>query len=435
MANNQRCYKTKNRILPLYFKFCINLLCACELLSVCLPSMANKVQMDSDKINSHKEHQSISIASKLCSSIDILQDNTRKSKEVCNKAIESTVKIRGLSDISQDKPQGSGVIVKKILENSNKLQTEKYKYYVLTNRNVLVDIKKDLFIITSDRKSHPVKISDGNFQNSKRFDLSVVYFISTKDYQVLPLPQEKFLNSNLDGRESKIDIFVVGYPACKEINCQEAKFTQGKYGPRRTLVGNNSLEQGYSIPYNNETERGMSGSPILNENGLLIGIHGKGKYGGKSSQPGTPDTYLLDSKTSLSPETEEMMKYFSWGIPIELANDLIPSDIPTKLVNQEPPQDTSTLNFPEGKNVLDIVWKILLATSCLIVVFYTYQHIKKKLKKDTGNTFPLPIFLSTESSENLRNQKILRLIKEKNEQLKDVYTDLQNLISHLEKNK
>ncbi|MEG4114000.1 MULTISPECIES: hypothetical protein [unclassified Microcoleus] len=39
-----------------------------------------------------------------------------------------------------------------------------------------------------------------------------------------------------------------------------------------------SLAQGYSLGYTNEVKIGMSGSPIFNAKGFLVGINGRGKY-------------------------------------------------------------------------------------------------------------------------------------------------------------
>ncbi|OCQ97929.1 hypothetical protein BCD67_02005 [Oscillatoriales cyanobacterium USR001] len=43
-----------------------------------------------------------------------------------------------------------------------------------------------------------------------------------------------------------------------------------------TLVGVQPPQDGYALIYNNITQPGMSGGPVLNEEGQVIGIHGQG---------------------------------------------------------------------------------------------------------------------------------------------------------------
>jgi Trypsin-like peptidase domain len=325
------------------------------------------------------KNSSISIDS-LCLKIEDRQDKVKGAKQICETSVKYVVKIRGSSDSLVSSSQGSGVIIKKIPDRS---QPQLYKYYVLTNKHVLKDMQTELSIVTSDRDSHPVRIDKNNPVVSEQFDLGVVYFISKKEYQAAKI--DKQFTSSLEGKESQTDIFVVGYPSCKETNCQDPKFTQGKYGPRKNLLNTNRLVKGYSIPYNNDTEGGMSGSPIITRSGTVIGIHGKGKYGGKSSRSDTPDAYVLENKAHLSPDVEELMKYFSWGIPIDLANDIIPSDSnetpkqessSTSPTTSQPPPPLSSDIFSSIKNPKIGVTLLVIVGSLLLFYFSKFINIR-----------------------------------------------------------
>jgi hypothetical protein len=179
-------------------------------ISICLKTFASNPQEIADVKG---QTESIS-SSKLCSQINSYQDSPKESQKVCEKAVESVVKIQGLSDISGYKPQGSGFIIKKTSEG-----TGQYKYSVLSNAHVLKDIKKGLSISTFDKAIHSVKSKENDTIISDKFDLSIVFFVSSQNYPVLSTDKNNSLNSELDGKESKVDLFVVGYPFCKEINC------------------------------------------------------------------------------------------------------------------------------------------------------------------------------------------------------------------------
>ncbi|MEZ2229784.1 MAG: hypothetical protein ACBR12_15185 [Microcoleus sp.] len=74
-----------------------------------------------------------------------------------------------------------------------------------------------------------------------------------------------------------------------------------------------SLTQGYSLGYTNEVKIGMSGSPIFNAKGLLVGINGRGKYRDPNF-----GVYAFEDGSEPTPELLEKMVKSSWGIPISI---------------------------------------------------------------------------------------------------------------------
>ncbi len=75
---------------------------------------------------------------------------------------------------------------------------------------------------------------------------------------------------------------------------------------------NRPLEEGYQIGYTNNIETGMSGGPILNQQGYLVGINGRLKY-----PSGGIDTFkFTDGKFPRWSEFQQM-EMLSWGIPIK----------------------------------------------------------------------------------------------------------------------
>jgi hypothetical protein len=84
-----------------------------------------------------------------------------------------------------------------------------------------------------------------------------------------------------------------------------------------SIVPVKSLPQGYRLGYTNDTKIGMSGSPIFNDAGLLVAIHGRGKY----RDPGF-GVYIFEDGSEPPPEQLEQMVKSSWGIPIEVYSEL-----------------------------------------------------------------------------------------------------------------
>jgi Trypsin-like peptidase domain len=329
------------------------------------------------------------------------QNRVKGAKQICEASIKYIVKIRGSSYTRIGEFQGSGFIIKKIPDRS---QPQQYKYYVLTNKHVIKDMQKELSILTSDRDSHSVNIDKKNPIQSNQFDIGIVYFVSKKEYQVAKI-DENFI-THLGEEESETDIFVVGYPKCEETNCQEPKFTQGKYGLRKDLLDKNRLVQGYSIPYNNDTEEGMSGSPIITTSGTVIGIHGQGKYD-------TSHGYVLENKAPLPPNSVKMMKYFSWGIPVDLAKDIIPSN--SDEAPKQPgsgklsPSPGQPLPTSAKIDVLDVTKNIIIFILALVIFFLVFP-LKSKFKNNKRKNSNSPV-TNPELSESAENHIIAELRK------------------------
>jgi S1-C subfamily serine protease len=145
---------------------------------------------------------------------------------------------------------GSGVII------SKKDKT----YYVLTAKHV-VATQDEYEIIAPDKKKYPLDYS--KVKKLADVDLAIVQFTSDSNYTVAKIG---------DSTQAKqgSPIFVYGFPKPgREIKERIDQFTEGQ------ITGNSSLNDGYGLIYSNVTRAGMSGGPVLNERGLLVGIHGR----------------------------------------------------------------------------------------------------------------------------------------------------------------
>lgn len=153
--------------------------------------------------------------------------------------------------IASDYP-GSGVIINK----------KDKTYTVLTAEHVVRHSDFEYHVVTQDGKKHPVK-----YQTVKKFpgvDLAVVTFTSDKNYM-----SAKLAKSEEAGIGSVV--YTAGYPdPGQAIENRIFQFTDGKVSGV-----NPKAKDGYSLIYTNITRKGMSGGPVLNTNGELVGIHGR----------------------------------------------------------------------------------------------------------------------------------------------------------------
>jgi serine protease Do len=184
--------------------------------------------------------------------------------------------------IQTAKSSGSGAIV----------QRQGQTYTVLTSWHVVAFDRGDRTIVTSDGLIHqllevPRRLGDT--------DLATVEFRSAIEYQVAPIGAQPAAVGE--------PLLAVGFPASTGALAVAAGFVE--------LLLSKSLPQGYSLGYTNEVKIGMSGGPIFNAKGLLVGINGRGKH----RDPGF-GVYAFEDGSEPTPELLEKMIKSSWGIPI-----------------------------------------------------------------------------------------------------------------------
>lgn len=194
--------------------------------------------------------------------------------------------------ISNSKNQGSGVIIAKNNQN----------YTVLTNAHV-VSNQEAYYIQTSEGKTHQAKIiSRGSSLEGN--DLAVLEFQATENYQVVPLAVQPNL------RPDQL-VYAAGFPNETEV----LSITTGKI----TLITVKPFIGGYQIGYTNNIQSGMSGGPVLNQKGELIGVNGL------LSNPILNETYTYQDGSQ--PTENEIRRYreVSFAVPIETLMQIAPT--------------------------------------------------------------------------------------------------------------
>jgi tetratricopeptide (TPR) repeat protein/V8-like Glu-specific endopeptidase len=188
--------------------------------------------------------------------------NALTAPEVAKIAKQVTVRIE--YQVKGEKRQGSGFIVKKTDET----------YYVVTAYHV-VSAETKYTLITPDGERYNLDSNKISYKSGT--DLSVVQFTSSKTYQIAKI-------GNSDSAPEGSTVYVAGFPArTSAVSSSELyRFLKGEVSANASQP----LDEGYSLVYTNPTLGGMSGGPVLNEQGEVIAIHGKAETQAQSTTDG-----------------------------------------------------------------------------------------------------------------------------------------------------
>ncbi|MGB3514414.1 MAG: serine protease [Microcoleaceae cyanobacterium] len=230
-------------------------------------------------------------------------------KQLCKTAAKFTVKI-----ISGES-WGTGILVQK----------QGNIYTLVTNGHVLKDKTEKFIVETEDDQQYQASLLV-NFHHGQTTgnDLAILQFNSPKNYPV----------AGLTKWEKEERVMAVGFPTDVNItNSNNDGLTCTKLGDVSEYLAK-PMQSGYQIGYELTIFNGMSGGPLLNNGGQLVGIIGMG-------EPiifVNPDIYLYKDGSrvteSLAVSSEEALDFLSglsWAIPSETLVYLSPSGLELNL--------------------------------------------------------------------------------------------------------
>jgi len=166
------------------------------------------------------------------------------SVQVNDIAKQITVMIGGLDG------KGSGVIIAK----------DGNTYTVLTANHVVKKAGYGIYeLITHDGQKYQM---ENKAQIVGKLDLALVRFTSSKNYPIAKIADSRTVKEGST-------VYYAGFPAETTNQPRNYRFI------RADITGRSQNQEGYELSYNGSALPGMSGGPVLNEEGLLIAIHGK----------------------------------------------------------------------------------------------------------------------------------------------------------------
>ena len=189
-------------------------------------------------------------------------------------------------------------------------------YIVITNQHVLRAGESPYYIQTPDGQIHHARVlSNSQLDN---YDIAILRFQAIHNSYQTAVPGDF---TTLAIGES---VVAAGFPYHQEdieSNLRRSPETLAGLTLKTGLVSivlDKALEEGYQIGYTSDVKKGMSGGPLLNSKGEVVGVNGKHAY----PLWDAPDFYQ-DGSQPCSP-LQKLITRSSLAIPIQTILQLTP---------------------------------------------------------------------------------------------------------------
>jgi serine protease Do len=230
-------------------------------------------------------------------------DAAREARAILAREVGSIAKKTVIRIEASDGSFGSGVIIGRaergnkniytILTAAHVIRTSNNSYRIVTP--IPLDNLREKKKVTIDLDARSIKILPD-------VDLAIVSFESDRTFATGTIGNSEYADEGSP-------VYVAGFPkpgkAIKRIALQ---FTGGMISSRLDESDNNPKERnnGYDLAYTNITRVGMSGGPLFDAAGRIVGIHGQGDRNNQAPGEETSSGLTSEEKTG-----------FNLGVPIK----------------------------------------------------------------------------------------------------------------------
>ncbi|MGC9525171.1 MAG: S1 family peptidase [Limnospira sp.] len=231
---------------------------------------------------------------------------------------------------------GSGILIKKKGD----------LYTVLTNHHVLASASSPYPIQTPDGRIHRGYLLTSYSVRGQ--DLALVRFRAEgEDYAIASFhpsstlkPGDKVFGGGFPRNLDAGEVRPIASPRLSPEKLPPQKFAQFLRSPelpdlgfhltrgRVSLVAEKPLERGYQIGSTNAIQKGMSGGPLLDRWGRVVGINGMHAY------PLWGDPYVYQDGSQPPPDLREKMTHLAFAIPSDRFTELAPEFSPPTAIGE-----------------------------------------------------------------------------------------------------
>ncbi len=230
------------------------------------------------------------------------------SAEVNKIARSVTVRITSASG------SGSGVLIRR----AGKIYTLLTAAHVLSNKTAVYEV------MTPDAERYVLDRT--SIKTHTQADLAIAQFTSSQSYGVVKISSAEKI---VEGTPS----YVAGFPGKTTAMTDSVyNFTKGEI----TAAPAQPFKDGYGLVYTNTTLPGMSGGPIFNSEGALIGIHGR-----------------ADAKTELQDQQLNPQIYVKSGVNLGIPVSAIFSLMPKEKLTIAAAASSATVNSAQDRSLIN----------------------------------------------------------------------------------
>jgi S1-C subfamily serine protease len=201
--------------------------------------------------------------------------------------------------LAHGKTIGSGVLLDAATHTQGKRQQV---YTIITNAHVIQAASAPFQLQTHDGQVYAAALITPSTEQNR--DLSILRFQSH---------QRIYATVKLASASAKIGdrVWLAGFPLNLPIASAQATREPNIISGEITQVLPIAISGGYSIGLDRATRRGMSGGPLINQSGELVGINGV------HANPLWDIPEILEDGSKVSDALKERIKNSNWAIPIE----------------------------------------------------------------------------------------------------------------------